>query len=144
MLSYEEVKAAIENSQEVSYDDEPSSPLEAVCRAMCAKWQAATSYRLAFATKYIGKDLTLTTKHDLSTYHDTIAELSVVIKTWSSAAKICFDVLKASEYFEPIEADVRPVKCGHWDDGVCSECGCEAYDGYTSNFCPDYEEECYG
>lgn len=42
-----------------------------------------------------------------------------------------------AEYFEPIEADVLPVKYGHWKDGVCSECGCEAYDGYDSDFCPE-------
>lgn len=46
-----------------------------------------------------------------------------------------------TECFEPIEADVLPVKCGYWNDigndVVCSECGCSAYDGYTSNYCPD-------
>lgn len=46
-----------------------------------------------------------------------------------------------AECFEPIEADVLPIKYGHWNDigndVVCSECGCSAYDGYTSNYCPD-------
>lgn len=41
------------------------------------------------------------------------------------------------KFFEPIKADVLHVKYGHWNDGVCSECGCEAYDGYTSNYCPE-------
>lgn len=41
-------------------------------------------------------------------------------------------------------ADLLEADCfeyGHWDDigndVVCSECGCSAYDGYTSNYCPD-------
>lgn len=46
-----------------------------------------------------------------------------------------------AEYLEPIEADLLPVKYGRWNaigiDVVCSECGCSAYDGYTSNYCPD-------
>ncbi|MCM1269957.1 MAG: hypothetical protein NC247_04935 [Ruminococcus flavefaciens] len=41
-----------------------------------------------------------------------------------------------AEYFEPIEADVRPVNYGHWkDDGCCAVCGHEN-DGYYSDFCP--------
>lgn len=46
-----------------------------------------------------------------------------------------------AKYFEPVEVDVIPIKYGHWDDigndVVCSECSCSAYDGYTSNYCPD-------
>lgn len=42
---------------------------------------------------------------------------------------------------QAVEVDVIPIKYGHWDDigndVVCSECGCSAYDGYTSNYCPD-------
>lgn len=45
-----------------------------------------------------------------------------------------------AKYFEPVKADVIHVKYGHWNDigndVVCSECGCSAYDGYTSNYCP--------
>lgn len=40
-----------------------------------------------------------------------------------------------AEYFEPIGADVRPVKYGYWKDSVCSECGSEVCD--EPNYCPD-------
>ena len=39
-----------------------------------------------------------------------------------------------AECFEPIEADVRPVTYGHWDDGICSNCGSEDHD--CPKFCP--------
>lgn len=88
--------------------------------------------------KSINPVITVNTKTDKPCY--SIQYYDLADQTWHIGySSFNLDYVREwlAEYFEPIEADVRPVKYGCWKDGVCSECGSEAYDGYTSNYCPE-------